>query len=861
MIDDDSHFPFKIEKTFNFKKHIHMACGLLAIALIIFLIVKFSRIKRRNNMNWKNIRLSGKFAIGFGVVLVLLVLVGGWAIYGIGNITKNTDEIITWNHYLSELKQREIEHLDWAGDVSRLFTDDHVTELNVQTNDHECAFGKWYYGKERETLELLIPELKPLLAAIEEPHRKLHASAIAIDQKFNQADVHLPEFLAQKENDHLKWTNQCLDLIVHNLPALAIETDHHQCGLGKFLYGEEGQKAAASDPELSRLLESLKIPHEKLHASAIKIKNTWKQQHPGLIGLLRKQLDDHRKWALQVSIAIIERKKEIGVETDPAKCAFGQFLANEQTKALMADFPELQTALEAIQEPHRQLHASVIAIEKALIADDDAEAVRIFAEETNTALKAIETHFLDAIQAEEAVRQAGEQVLHIINEETTPALTETQAALLALQNRAGALVKQMHEAESIYINQTLPTLADVKNVFDELNQTLETRVDKNEQALIASAHQTRYTVIIVSVLAVLFGIVIAAVIARGIVQALRKSIGFAQAISDGDLTQQVDMDQKDEIGILISALNEMGSKLNTLVTNIRQSAEQVASSAEELSASAQNLANGSTEQASSLEETSASIEQLTSSIDQNSDNANRTQKVTLQAANEASEGGKAVTETVNAMKQIAEKISIIDDIADQTNLLALNAAIEAARAGEMGKGFAVVAVEVRKLAERSQQAAREISSLAKNSVSGAENAGKLIQKVVPAIQDASQMVQEIASSCAEQSNGSEQIRTALTQLDQVTQQNSATSEETSSASEELAAQAQTLQELVSTFKTNIGHEQYQQISSNKTKGFHAHPSHHDLRQHRPALPHIQKPAKPQAKVFSTTEDETEFVNF
>ncbi|RJP32801.1 MAG: methyl-accepting chemotaxis protein [Candidatus Omnitrophota bacterium] len=332
---------------------------------------------------------------------------------------------------------------------------------------------------------------------------------------------------------------------------------------------------------------------------------------------------------------------------------------------------------------------------------------------------------------------------------------------------------------------------------------------------VVSLHTASRIMVIGLVVALILGILIAVYITRLIVKPLQLGVQFAQAVAGGDLTQRIELNQKDEIGILADALNEMSANLNEVMSGIHAAAEQVAASAEELSASSQNLANGATEQAASLEETSAAVTQLTTSIEQSGESAATTDGVSSKAAIEAERGGQAVGETVEAMKKIANQILIINDIADQTNLLALNAAIEAARAGEMGKGFAVVAVEVRKLAERSQLAAKEISELAKNSVGKAEEAGNLIQTVVPSIKNASQLVQQITMNCKEQLESATQIHRAMQQLDQVTQENSSTSEESASASEEMASQAQALQDMVGRFKVTDGNSRQRTKPANR----------------------------------------------
>ncbi|MGQ0598154.1 methyl-accepting chemotaxis protein [Aquabacterium sp.] len=273
-------------------------------------------------------------------------------------------------------------------------------------------------------------------------------------------------------------------------------------------------------------------------------------------------------------------------------------------------------------------------------------------------------------------------------------------------------------------------------------------------------------------------------------------------VAAGDLTVDVQLAANDTTSML-AAIKRMRDRLSQIIGDVRSSSDALSAAAEQVSATAQSISQGASEQASSVEETSASIEQMTSSVQQNAENAKVTEGMSSKASKEADEGGQAVKDTVVAMKTIADKIGIVDDIAYQTNLLALNAAIEAARAGEHGKGFAVVADEVRKLAERSQEAAQEIGEVAKSSVALAERAGVLLDAIVPTIAKTSDLVQEIASASDEQSSGIGQINTAVTQLSQLTQENSSSSEELAATAEEMSSQAEQLQELMNFFKTEM----------------------------------------------------------
>ncbi len=304
--------------------------------------------------------------------------------------------------------------------------------------------------------------------------------------------------------------------------------------------------------------------------------------------------------------------------------------------------------------------------------------------------------------------------------------------------------------------------------------------------------------------AVFLGIVIFVLIntqiSKTITKALNKGVDFATKIAAGNLKTNIDINQKDEVGMLANALNLMVERLREIVVSINLGANNVASASQQISSSTQQLSEGATEQASSAEEVSSSMEEMAANIQQNTDNAQQTEKISINASEGISKVASAAQESLSSIRQIAEKITIVNDIAFQTNILALNAAVEAARAGEHGKGFAVVAAEVRKLAERSKIAADEIITLSTKSVNVTEEAGGLMEKILPDIEKTAKLVQEISAASLEQNSGADQVNNAIQQLNTVTQQNAAASEEMATSSEELASQAEQLKDIVGFFK-------------------------------------------------------------
>lgn len=312
------------------------------------------------------------------------------------------------------------------------------------------------------------------------------------------------------------------------------------------------------------------------------------------------------------------------------------------------------------------------------------------------------------------------------------------------------------------------------------------------------------TTIILSSAIILIIIIAAYLLSNSITRPLIKVVDATKKIATGDLTVNIDLNQKDEIGELAKAFKIMVEKLKDVVQNIQTGAENIASVGNEMSSAANQLSQGATEQAAGTEEAGSSMEQMASNIQQNTDNARETEKIAQNVSQGVQKVGAAAKESLESVRSIAGKITIISEIARQTNILALNAAVEAARAGEHGKGFAVVAAEVRKLAENSKTAADEIVHLATGSVDITEKAGVMMANLIPEIEKTTRLVQEIAAASVEQNAGADQINTAIQQLNNITQQNAAASEELATSSEELSGQADQLKETVAYF--NIGHD-------------------------------------------------------
>nr|MBV6631145.1 PAS domain-containing protein [Oceanococcus sp. HetDA_MAG_MS8] len=297
-------------------------------------------------------------------------------------------------------------------------------------------------------------------------------------------------------------------------------------------------------------------------------------------------------------------------------------------------------------------------------------------------------------------------------------------------------------------------------------------------------------------------------------KAFGELLGLLSHLAKGDLRTRVNIEGAGVFSQLRDEANATLDQLTNLVAQIRQSADSIDTSSREIAIGNSDLSQRTEEQAASLEETAASMEELTTTVQQNADNARQANQLAAGASEVAVKGGDVVRKVVvnmesisEASRKIADIISVIDSIAFQTNILALNAAVEAARAGEQGRGFAVVATEVRSLAQRSADAAKEINRLITDSVERVktgkglvDHAGETMGEIVSSVQKVTDIMAEITAASQEQSNGISQVNQAITQMDDVTQQNAALVEESAASAKSMEQQAEALVGMVQVFK-------------------------------------------------------------
>ena len=405
-------------------------------------------------------------------------------------------------------------------------------------------------------------------------------------------------------------------------------------------------------------------------------------------------------------------------------------------------------------------------------------------------------------------RPAGRELLaQVVNERA--AYVQSFSAVLKLLADG-----QREQATQRAMTETMPRLARLQSAVEKLADLQDSIVVANGSEIKQHISSAQAMMLVLGLAALVVGVVCALWVTRSITRPINYALQVARAVAAGDLTSQIRANTQDEAGQLLHALRDMNDALSQIVGQVRNGTVSIASASSQIATGNMDLSARTESQASALEETASSMEELTSTVKANADNAREANHLAGSASSVAQRGGEVVSQVVSTMgsindssRRVVDIIAVIDGIAFQTNILALNAAVEAARAGDQGRGFAVVASEVRNLAARSSAAAREIKELISSSVeqvdAGARlvaQAGATMDEVVASVKRVTGIVADISIATREQTEGIEQINTAIMQMDQTTQQNAALVEEAAAAAAAMSDQASELERLVARFR-------------------------------------------------------------
>ncbi len=443
---------------------------------------------------------------------------------------------------------------------------------------------------------------------------------------------------------------------------------------------------------------------------------------------------------------------------------------------------------------------------------EDLAGAKTMALEAHKALGDLLSQIQRELKNDDVTAKEREQVARILEVEAKYSPVAVRIVELASSG-------QREEASNLMISDCRPLLAALLKAFREYSDYVAGKGKITEQASMDAAASQRHGMMALCALAVVAASLLGWFITRRLMTALGTEPAVLGAVASrvaaGDL-RPIEGAAAAPSDSVLASMGRMQQQLLDLIVQVRGSASDIATASAEIAQGNNDLSVRTEQQASTLQESASSMEQLSATVQQNADNARQANQLAQGASEVATKGGEVVSQVVETMKgindssrRIADIIGVIDSIAFQTNILALNAAVEAARAGEQGRGFAVVASEVRSLAGRSAEAAKEIKSLISTSVERVsegsalvDRAGETMQEVVSAIHRVTDIMGEITAASVEQSAGVSQVGSAVTRMDQATQQNAALVEQSAAAADSLKRQAERMVEAIAVFRVD-----------------------------------------------------------
>ncbi|KPA11625.1 methyl-accepting chemotaxis protein [Candidatus Magnetomorum sp. HK-1] len=775
------------------------------------------------------LKISQKIALGFGCILLLLLGVGIFSYVEVHFIDSELKSVINKNKLISKLTLEQANHLRWSNNVSETLSDDRITEVNVESDPGRCAFGKWYYSQRRKDAEKLVPGIASLMDKMESFHTNLHHSVIGISKHFKQADPLLPGIIQAKIVDHLKWVNAIRSVFTHHSDKLDVQTDPTKCALGKWFKSTHAKKAYAhGDQDFKKVWDELLQYHEKLHHSAIEIK-----QYLAFEKLAQAQ-NDQKKIAKEwdsISKQFFNILDEIMEQViDPAKDEAAKkgnisllvkmsdvdMVMNEK---IIQPFLEIKLLLKKDHVSLSEYTSEYLKLQKNLtewrhlVKDNqklEIAAGKIFAsfEKMDTAARA----FIDASQQELAASKSVEKAKSIFENKVLGLLEENLSHLEELKEEANHELVGMRKANEIFANQSTPNLKEIEILFNQAREIVNEDVINGNKSIMNNTLRIKSIVLTVTIISLIVGCILAFLIAMSIVRPVTQANKMLQDIAqgEGNLAQRMEVNTKDEIGemakwfnVFIGKIQQIIIQVNSMTDALVGSSDQLASvskqltertdesnertnavatATEEMNTNIRVVASASEQATTNIGMVAAATEEMSTSIGEIASNSSQAQEVTSTAVTKTQNASSRINELGDAAKEIGTVTETITDISEQTNLLALNATIEAARAGEAGKGFAVVASEIKELAKQTAKSTDEIKmkietiqSITQVSVDEIEHVTKVIQDVndyitsiAAAIEQQTVVTKEIAGNVAHASQGVQEVSQSVSEAAQVT---------------------------------------------------------------------------------------------